>query len=91
MEILKAIKSLFQKKQEKKYHWYEAEFKYSKNGRWIFSYVTQLGLADQSTVINKRALKKIVEPVHLRKGVKSSLCNGVFDVTVICYLGHFSK
>lgn len=73
------------------YHWFEVRYVYSKNGSIICDWVSQIGVREPKTTLNRRELKKIPEALHMDERVKNYLCNGKLDVEIICYLGRFSK
>lgn len=72
-------------------HWFEVRYIYNKNGFKQFDFVSQVGLVSLDTTLDRRQLKKITTPLHKLPKVKKMLCNGQFDVEIICYLGWFSK
>lgn len=84
------IDKLFNKK-NKKHHWFEVRYIYSLDGYKKFDYVTQIGLTELKTSLDRRALKKIPLPLHKIKQTKKILCNGKLEVEIICNLGYFSK
>lgn len=75
----------------KNYHWYEVRYIYTKNGNKVFDFVSQIGLTELKTTLNRRKLKKITSPLHKNNNTKKFLNNGRFDVEIMCYLGYFSK
>ncbi len=78
-------------KKQKRY-WYECNVKYLVNGVLIFSYIQQIGLVEQSGILNRREMKKSDLPLHLNKKIdKKRLRNGEIDLEVICFLGYFKN
>jgi hypothetical protein len=76
----------------KKYYWYEVRYIYStKDGVKILDWVTQIGVCKKQETLNRRGLKKTVRNLHGNKTVRKYLCNGLFSVEVLCYLGRFEK
>lgn len=73
------------------YHWFEVRYIYTKNGNRILDFVSQIGVRDLKTTLNKRELKKVQQPLHKHTRIKDYLCNGEFNVEIICYLGRLSK
>lgn len=75
---------------QKKYHWFEVRFVYTKNGTKILDWVEQIGIAELKFTLNRRRLK---EGGHmtLYKNAKKYLCNGKLDIEIMCYLGKFSN
>lgn len=76
----------------KKYYWYEVKFVYrdKTNGRIVLDFKELIGLEHQDTSLDKRKVKKILNPLHKREAIKRHLCNGTFDCEMICYLGYFN-
>lgn len=72
-------------------HWFEVRYIYNKNGLKQFDFFSQVGLVSLDTTLDRRRLKKITKPLHKQPKAKKMLCNGQFDVEIICYLGWFSK
>jgi hypothetical protein len=90
-QLLKtAVSSCFTSKSTNR-HWFEVRYIYNKNGFKQFDFVSQVGLVSLDTTLDRRQLKKITTPLHKIPKVKKMLCNGQFDVEIICYLGRFSK
>lgn len=83
--------NFFKKPKINKYHWFEVKYVYTKNGNKCFDFVSQIGLTELKTTLDRRKLKKIAEPLHKLKNVKKFLNNGRFDIEIMCYLGYFSK
>ena len=76
----------------KKYYWFQVRFIYSVDSRKLFDFVTEVGLESKETILQKRRIKKLTKPVHLREGIpKYMLKNGTFAVEVISYLGRFKN
>lgn len=73
------------------YYWFEVRYIYTKNGSRILDWVDKIGVRELKTTVNKRELKKIPQALHKDKRIKKYLCNGKFDVEIMCYLGRFSK
>ena len=71
------------------YYWFEVRYVYTKNGSRILDWVSQIGVRELKTTANRRELKKIPQPLHKNKQIKKYMCNGKFDVEVICYLGRY--
>lgn len=75
-----------------KYYWYQVKYLYKdKDNLLLFEWQTQVGLTKQSTILDKRELKKITNVLQVDKKIKRYLCNGLFDVEIICFLGRFSS
>ena len=76
-----------------KLHWYEVRYIYLLGRKAIFEFTAQIGLKEQSTVLNRREVKKVVGPLHLLRGgeLKNSLKNGLLNAETICYLGFFAN
>lgn len=74
-------------------YWYSVRYIYKNNKKEkIFDFVDSVGLTKKGTILNPRKLKKLYVPVHKLNGVpKNLLCNGIFNVEVIAYLGWFKK
>lgn len=83
--------NFFKKSKIKKYHCFEVRYVYTKNGNKHFDFVSQIGLTELKTTLNRRKLKKITGPLHKNNNAKKFLNNGNFDVEIMCYLGYFSK
>ena len=76
---------------ETKRYWYEVKYVYRSHssGEILFDYKSSVGLKNQSDITDKRYVKKVTQKLHFDSNIKSILCNGDFDVEVICYLGKF--
>lgn len=72
-------------------YWYNLKYTYSKKGVVKSEWYAQIGLLDKRDVLNGRELKNVT-PLHkISFKNQLDLCNGQLQVTVLCYLGRFSK
>lgn len=92
-ELIKKIKDYYCHLTETKYYWYEVKYVYrtEHSGKILFDYKSIVGLRKQKTILNKRTLKKITTPLHIQNSTKRLVCNGNFDVEVVCYLGKMGR
>jgi len=73
-------------------YWYRIKFVYkTKDLKQVFSFFSSVGLVEKNTILYERNLKKDVS-VRL-KGMKIDklLCNGIFSIEDVNYLGHFKS
>jgi hypothetical protein len=72
-------------------HWYTVTYHYqSKTSGVRFDYPAMVGIVQQEKVLNARALKKAIPPLHKIAEVRHLLDGGTLKAEVQCYLGHFS-
>ena len=75
----------------RKRYWYEVRFIYQdKDKRRKFDFVQSVGVVNQSDILNRKLVKRLVLTNRLND-VNPMLCNGRFVVEVICYLGYFKN
>ena len=86
------LKRLFYKLFPKRYYWYQVKYIYKKkDATIILAWQQQIGLIKHKTILNPRQVKKIPKPLHKDELVKHLLCNGIFQVESIAYLGRFKS
>ena len=85
------VSSCFSSK-PKKYHWYDCQFFYKQKGADMYcvDFNMQIGLVNQSEILELRAVKKIVG-YRIEALPKKLLKNGTFYFKINAYLGQFSK
>ena len=76
---------------QKKYHWFEVRFVYTKNGTKILDWVRQIGLSELKLTLDRRKLKEGCHETLYKNSTKKYLCNAKLDVEIMCYLGKFSN
>ncbi len=73
-------------------HWYAVTYHYrSKGGGVNFEYPARVGIVQQKAILNSRAIKKAIPPLHRIPEVRHLLDSGTLSVEVQSYLGHFAK
>ena len=71
LKLIEKIEYWFNKKTNQ-YYWYEVIYIYSENGTTKFNFVKQIGVREMSNILDKRGIKKIEPPLHLKNGIRKS-------------------
>lgn len=73
-------------------YWYRVKFVYKTKGlKQLFSYFMFIGLVEKNAILSERNLKLNSNIMFKNLAIKKLLCNGIYSVEDINYLGYFKN